>query len=73
MIFISAIINLYIVVKRKMYVFSLVGAWALTAIGITNSGKGNATEPIAFATTLILILITFTHYINNKKPSKTLT
>lgn len=73
MIFISAIINLYIVVKRKMYVFSLVGAWALTAIGIANSGKGNAIEPIAFATTLILILITFTHYINNKKPSKTLT
>lgn len=72
MIIIATFINLIILFKRKMYAFALVGAWALTAIGVANKENYNTIAISAFAAASILVLATLTKKISAKS-SKTIT
>lgn len=58
MIIIATLINLFVLLKRKMYAFTLVGAWALIAIGVANNANYNTIALIAFSSATILIMAT---------------
>ncbi|WP_439132156.1 tryptophan-rich sensory protein [Polaribacter sp.] len=73
MIVIAVIINTFILYTRKMYGFTLVGAWALIAIGIANLNKENTIDTFAFVASTLLITSTIAYFINNKKTAKTIT
>jgi hypothetical protein len=70
MIIIATFINLIVLFKRKMYAFALVGAWALTAIGVANKENYSTIAITAFATAGILIITTLFKKV--KKSSKKL-
>ncbi|MDG1398129.1 MAG: tryptophan-rich sensory protein [Polaribacter sp.] len=57
LILIATLINIIVIYKRKMYAFALVGAWALTAIGIANKENYNTIAIIAFTAALLLVLV----------------
>ena len=57
LILIATLINIIVIYKRKMYAFALVGAWALTAIGIANKENYNTIAIIAFTAGLLLVLV----------------
>ena len=57
LILIATLINIIVICKRKMYAFALVGAWALTAIGIANKENYNTIAIIAFTAALLLVLV----------------
>ena len=64
MITIATIINLIVTWKRNMREFALVGAWALIAIGVANSGT---IQVIAYLAAVNLIISSATHGFKNRK------
>ncbi|TVZ10410.1 hypothetical protein JM80_2951 [Cellulophaga sp. RHA_52] len=67
MITIAVIVNLIVTWTRNMREFSLVGAWALIAIGIANKGVEGTLVYVAYFAAAILILSSFAHAFKNRK------
>lgn len=67
MITIAVIVNLIVTWTRNMREFSLVGAWALIAIGIANKGVEGTLVYVAYFAAAILILSSFVHAFKNRK------
>ncbi|MGJ8659743.1 tryptophan-rich sensory protein [Cellulophaga fucicola] len=67
MIIVAVVINLVATWQRNMREFALVGAWALIAIGIANSGVEVVLAYIAYVAAAILILSSFFHAFKNRK------
>ncbi|WP_425628824.1 hypothetical protein [Cellulophaga lytica] len=67
MITIAVIVNLIATWTRNMREFSLVGAWALIAIGIANKGVEGTLVYVAYFAAAVLLLSSFLHAFKNRK------
>lgn len=67
MITIAVIVNLIVTWTRNMREFSLVGAWALIAIGIANKGVEGTLVYVAYFAAAVLLLSSFLHAFKNRK------
>ena len=65
MICIAVIINLYVMWKRNMRAFTLVGAWALIGIGVANSAVNEIITTTTFIAAAILITTNGIHGFKN--------
>jgi len=59
-------LNLYMIVKRNMREYALVGAWALIGIGMANKPTQSVVMYVAFAGAAFLILRTALHAYKNR-------
>lgn len=66
LICIAVFLNIFMVWKRNMREFALVGAWALIGIGNANNNH-NVIAYTAFAGAILLILVTAVHGYQNRK------
>jgi hypothetical protein len=65
MIGVATLVNLIITWKRNMREFALVGAWALIAIGVANTGSYEAIKNLAYVCAGVLIISTSLHALKN--------
>ena len=65
MICIAVILNLYVMWKRNMREFALVGAWALVGIGVANKGTNELITIITFIGAALLITANGIHGFKN--------
>lgn len=65
MICIAVVVNLYVMWKRNMREFALVGAWALVGIGVANSAVNELITVITFIGAAILITTNGIHGFKN--------
>jgi len=67
MMVIATLVNIFMVWKRNMREFALVGIWAFFAIYFRHDGSIDAIANMALTCSLILIMVVLIHFFQNRK------